>query len=47
MLKSKDAPIMAALGAAAVVGLGSEAFVASKPLQALLMRFCGGRFVCP
>ena len=31
ILKSKDAPIMAALGAAAVVGLGSEAFVASKP----------------
>ena len=37
---------MAALGAAAVVGLGSEAFVASKPLQALV-RFSGGRFACP
>eukprot|EP00439_Symbiodinium_sp_Y106_P018910 s3316_g2.t1 len=34
MAISRDAPIMAALGAAAVVGLGSEAFVASKPLQA-------------
>ena len=29
----KDAPVIAALGAAAAIGLGSEAFVASKPVQ--------------